>query len=128
MKTTKLLILIFVAGSFITLASMRPENIPNNYHNFGINDTIDSLNNTDTNQVRRPRFESVVDDILEETRQELEQSRQKLEQEIKELEALTIKTQQQAETLERLRIKIQKKEAEIEKLNIEIKSLTNEER
>ena len=125
MKTKQILFLTILFAGFIVFASMRPENIPNKYHNFGINDTIDSLNNT--NQVKRPRFESVVDKLVEETNQELERKKAELEQEKQELEQLTNRTETQEKELERLRIGIEEQKAIIEKLKAEIKSLTNQE-
>ena len=72
MKTKQILFFTLLAIGFIVFASMRPENIPNNYHNFIINDTIDSLKNK-TNTTTLSFDDLGFGEDLEEANQNLEE-------------------------------------------------------
>ena len=84
MKTKQILFFIILFAGFIIFASMRPENSPNNYRNFGINDTIDTL------KINTPiSFDDLgLQQELDSVNQDLEKSKQKLQQEIAELKTL----------------------------------------
>ena len=90
MKTKQILFFTLLAIGFVIFASMRPENIPNNYHNFSINDTIDTLkNNTPIS------FDDLgLQDDLDNVNQDLENANQELQQEIAKLETLEKKNKE----------------------------------
>ena len=114
MKTKQILFLIILFTGFIVFASMRTENVPNNYHKYRINDTIDSLNNAETDDFG-DLFESVTDDDLERANQELEGTnnkseglRQELERTNQELEQLNNRIIAQNKELVNLKIETEK--------------------
>ncbi len=91
MKTKQILFFLILFAGFIIFASMRPENIPNNYCNFGINDTIDSLKNNTPISFDDLGFQDDLENAnqdLENANQNLATKRAELEKNITELEKL----------------------------------------
>ena len=125
MKTKQIFIFTILFAGFIIFASMRPENIPDNFHNFSINDTIDSLKNKTnttisfdnidfTSEYKRDR--DSVKQVLAEQEQKLAEKKAELERKIQRLDSLTNITQSKTDELEKLTEECKKLKAEYKAL------------